>query len=104
MNEIPLFDTGDLSPGEIKLVEREGCSPIAVYNLDGVYFATDDTCTHGEASLSEGDIEGEEVICPFHMGSFNIRTGEAVQGPCVAAVRSYRVRVEDNVLYLDLGE
>ena len=104
MNEIPLFDPRDLSPGEIKLVERDGCSPIAVYNLDGVFFATDDTCTHGDASLSEGDIEGEEVICPFHMGSFNIRTGEAVQGPCVAPVRSYPVRVEDNMLYLDLGE
>ncbi len=104
MAEIALFNTDELAPGEIKLVVLDDRDPIAVYNLDGEFFATDDTCTHGEASLSEGDIEGDEVICPFHMGSFDIRTGEAVQGPCSEPIRAYPVRIDGDTLYVDIGE
>jgi nitrite reductase/ring-hydroxylating ferredoxin subunit len=102
MAEIALFRPGELAPGEIRQVIPEGRDPIAVYNLDGEYFATSDICTHGEASLSEGDIEGGEVICPFHMGSFDIRTGEAMQAPCMEPIRSYPVRIEDDMLYVDI--
>jgi nitrite reductase/ring-hydroxylating ferredoxin subunit len=102
MPEIPLFDPLELDPSEVRQVEIEGHDAIAIYNLDGEFFATDDTCTHGAASLAEGDIEGDEVICPFHMGAFNIRTGEAVVAPCVKAVRTYPVRVEDDMLYVEI--
>ena len=104
MTEIALFNPDELAPGEIRLVVLDERAPITVYNLNGEYFVTDDTCTHGEASLSEGDIEGDEIICPFHMGSFNIRTGEAAQAPCMEPIRSYPVRLEDDMLYVDIGE
>ena len=103
MSNIVPFGPDELEPGDIQQVEIEGRDAIAIYNLDGEYFATDDTCTHGAASLSEGEIEGEEVICPFHLGSFNIRSGEAVVWPCVKAVRTYPVRVEEGMLYVEIG-
>jgi nitrite reductase/ring-hydroxylating ferredoxin subunit len=102
MPELALFNPGELQPGEIRQVEIDGRDPIAIYNLSGEYFATDDTCTHGAASLAEGDIEGDEVICPFHMGSFNIRSGEAVVAPCVEAVQTYPVRIENDMLYVEI--
>jgi len=103
MSNIAPFGPDELEPGDIRQVEIEGRDAIAIYNLDGEYFATDDTCTHGAASLSEGEIEGEEVICPFHLGSFNIRSGEAVVGPCVKAVRTYPVRIKEGMLYVEIG-
>lgn len=80
-------------------------APIAVYRLADGFFATDDICTHGEANLSEGDIEGDEIVCPFHLGKFDVRTGEATAAPCVEALRRHRLVVaEDGVVYLELDE
>ena len=102
MPEVRLFHRDVLAPNEIRRVELNGHPPIAVYKLDGTYFATADTCTHGEASLSEGDIEGDEIICPFHRGAFDIRTGEATLAPCVTAIRTYPVRVEGDGVFIAL--
>ena len=103
MSNIAPFGPDELEPGDIRQVEIEGRDAIAIYNLDGEYFATDNTCPHGAASLPEDEIEGEEVICPFHLGSFNIRSGEAVVGPCVKAVRTYPVRIKEGMLYVEIG-
>ena len=84
--------------GAVTRLEIEGAPPLAVYNLDGEYCATDDTCTHGEASLSEGDLEGREIVCPFHLGSFDIRTGAACRAPCIRPIRTCAVTVEAGVL------
>jgi p-cumate 2,3-dioxygenase ferredoxin subunit len=102
MPDIEAFSANEIAPNEVRQVEVEGRPPIAVYNLDGEFFATDDTCTHGEASLAEGDVEGGEIICPFHMGAFDIRTGEACVAPCVDPVKSYPVRIEDGVVYVQV--
>lgn len=91
------------APQEIKQLEVSGRKPVALYNLNGDYFATDDTCTHGEASLAEGDIEGEEVICPFHMGAFDIRSGEATMAPCSEALRTYPVVLDGDEIVIELG-
>jgi nitrite reductase/ring-hydroxylating ferredoxin subunit len=80
-------------------VELPDRPPLAVFNLEGEFFAIDDTCTHGEASLSDGEVFGEDVVCPFHSGSFCIRTGEATGYPAVVPVRSYRTLVSgDDVI------
>ncbi|MCZ6664669.1 MAG: non-heme iron oxygenase ferredoxin subunit [Gammaproteobacteria bacterium] len=102
MSDIALFSVDQLKPGAIRQAEIEGRDPIAIYDLDSEYFATDDTCTHGAASLSEGEIDGDEVICPFHLGSYNIRSGEAVAAPCVMTVRTYPERIEDGMLYVEI--
>jgi len=104
MPEIEACKTSELAPDEICEVQVEGRKSIAVYNLDGDFFATDDTCTHGDASLAEGDIEGGEVICPFHMGAFDIRTGEATAPPCVSPIRVYPVRIEGDIVYVQVDE
>src|SRR6185295_2214727 len=66
----------DLPVGEARLVEVE--PPIAVFNVDGVLYAIDDTCTHSQASLSEGDVDPIKcaVECPFHLARFDLRTGK----------------------------
>ena len=88
----------ELAPGEVMPVRLEGWPPIALYNLNGEFFATYDTCTHGAAMLSEGDIEDGDIICPFHDGSFNIRTGEASGAPCTIAINTYEVEIVDGMV------
>jgi len=81
-----------LPPGEA--VRLETSPPIAVFCTDdGELYAIDDTCTHQDASLSDGEISGDEIECPLHGGAFNIRTGAPVCFPVVVAIEKYRVRV-----------
>lgn len=73
-----------------------GRKRIALINVDGEFFAIDDTCTHEEASLSEGDLYGDIVECPLHGACFNVRTGEVEAFPAVVPVETYQVRVVDD--------
>ncbi|MAJ11571.1 MAG: ferredoxin [Thiotrichales bacterium] len=100
MSKVKLFLASELEVNEIRQVELDAREPIAIYNLDGEYFATDDTCTHGNASMAEGDIDGSEVYCPFHMGAFDIRTGEATVAPCSVPLKTYEVVIEDGYLFI----
>lgn len=82
----------ELAPGEA--LRLNTAPPIAVFHTeDGELFAIDDTCTHQDASLSDGEIIGDEIECPLHGGAFNIRTGEPASFPVVVAIEKYRVRV-----------
>ena len=74
---IDLCSTADVAPGAALKVDAEGLS-LAVFNLDGEFYVTDDQCTHGPGLMSEGFIEGDVVECNFHNGQFNIKTGEVV--------------------------
>ncbi len=84
---------GEVPPGEGKLV-RVGDRFLALFNCDGTYYAVDDTCTHAEASLSEGFLQGCEIECPLHGGRFDVRTGKATWSPAFVPVATYAVRVE----------
>lgn len=66
---------------------------VAVFLFEGQYFITDDACTHGAASLSDGEVFGDEVECPFHQGAFNFRTGAPTARPCTKPLRTYRAQV-----------
>ena len=101
---IRLFPVSELDEGEIRQVEIAGRAPVAIYKLDGEFLATDDTCTHGEASLAEGDIDGDSIVCPFHLGAFNIRSGEATVAPCVIPLRTYPVIRQGDELYLEISD
>jgi len=88
----------DLSPGEVMYVEV-GNDPVALINLDGEYFALNDMCTHQDASLSDGEVVGDEIECPMHGGAFEIRTGLPANFPVVVPVETYAVKTEgDTVL------
>ena len=89
---VTVAKVGDLEPGELMYVEV-GDEPVCLINLDGELYALNDTCTHEEASLSDGTIEGDEIECPLHGGAFNIRTGEPVAFPVVVPVETYGVRI-----------
>ena len=76
---------------------------IAVYNLNGEYFATDDVCTHGMVSLSEGEVDEGQIVCPLHGGAFDIRTGKATEAPCRLALKTYKVVLVGDEIHADLG-
>jgi nitrite reductase/ring-hydroxylating ferredoxin subunit len=90
---LPLF--------EVRRVELADGRALAVYRLEDGFFATDDLCTHGNAQLSEGEIEDGQIVCPYHLGAFDIRTGEASAAPCHIPLRTYRVSEVDGELFVD---
>lgn len=77
--------------------------PIAVFNVDGEFFATDDTCTHAQSSLSDGYIDGDVVECAFHFAKFCIRTGAALTRPAFRPLRRHEVRVSDGYVYVKIN-
>src|SRR5258708_24776700 len=87
-------------PGDGTLLVNLGAEPVCLYNLGGKIFATHDTCTHGQASLADGFIEGEDIECPLHQGKFHIATGKAVGAPCTEDIRIYAVKVETGAVLL----
>jgi nitrite reductase/ring-hydroxylating ferredoxin subunit len=98
-NRIFVCSVSDLAPGEIKLVEREDGN-LAVYNVDGTFYCTEDRCSHGLASLSEGSIVGDEIECPMHFGMFRIATGEPTAPPCSVPIKVFPVEVEDDQVFV----
>ncbi|VVE22705.1 naphthalene 1,2-dioxygenase [Pandoraea morbifera] len=76
---------------------------IALYGVGGEVFATDNVCTHGNARLCDGFLEGHEIECPLHQGKFDVRTGAALCAPLTEAVKIYPIRIEADKVYVDLG-
>ena len=102
MNKVFLLKREELAAGEMRKVETGGC-PLAVFNLEGHFYATSDTCTHATASLTQGEIvDGDLIACPVHDGQFHIPTGQAVAFPCTVDLRTYRVIEEGNEVFADL--
>lgn len=87
-------------PEDGTLLVNLGGEPVCLYNVGGKIFATHDTCTHGQASLADGFIQGEEIECPLHQGKFHIETGKAVLPPCTEDIRTYAVRIENGAVLL----
>ncbi len=82
-------------------LEKNGQS-ICVARVGGEVFAIDDTCTHSDASLSEGDVSGTRIECWLHGAEFDLRTGEALTLPAVMAVRTYAVQVSGDSITIDI--
>ena len=79
-----------------------GDQQIAIFNLNGAFYATDDVCTHAYASLSEGYVEDGCVECPLHAGLFDIKTGEARGMPAVENIKTFPVRVDGEDIYVEV--
>lgn len=95
----------DIGPGEMRYVEvGPDEEPVCLINLDGEFFALDDCCTHEEASLSDGEIIGDEIECPLHGGAFEIRTGMPTSFPVVVRAKTYEVRVEGDDVQIALKD
>jgi nitrite reductase/ring-hydroxylating ferredoxin subunit len=97
---LSLCPTTEVPEGGALKVERDGLI-LAVFNLGNQFYVTDDACTHGPGSLSEGEIDGEIVECNFHNGCFNIITGEVAAPPCMVPLRTYRAQVVDGQVCIE---
>ena len=95
-----LCNSADLAEGEVVQVDLGDGRVLAVCRWQGTAFAIDDLCSHGDASLAEGEIEDGQIVCPYHMGKFDIRTGEATAAPCSIAIRTYAVAEADGAILL----
>lgn len=97
MSFITVATVGDIKPGKAIRVEIDDES-VAIFNIDGTFYAIGDTCSHEEASLSEGDVFGDCVECPLHGAEFDIKTGQAKTLPAVGPVPTYAVKVEGDAV------
>ena len=102
MNDfIKVATVGDVPVGGSKLLEVDYVR-IALFNLDGTFYAIEDMCTHDGGPLVEGDvINGCEVMCPRHGARFDIRTGEALCFPAFEPTTTYEVRVEGDEIWME---
>ncbi len=89
---VKVAQTNEIEPGQARFVDVKG-KKIALFNVEGQFFAIDNTCTHRGGPLAEGEVSGHEVTCPWHHGRFDVRTGEVVGPPPQRAVTRYGVRV-----------
>jgi nitrite reductase/ring-hydroxylating ferredoxin subunit len=85
------------------VISREvGDGRIAVYNIGGVFYATDAYCTHAFADLAEGVLDGEVIECSFHFGAFHVPSGKAVEPPCIVNLKTYKTELKNGQVYVDL--
>jgi nitrite reductase/ring-hydroxylating ferredoxin subunit/hemoglobin-like flavoprotein len=87
------FRVTEVAPGQTRLVQV-GEDSVAVYNVGGTFFATQDECTHQGGPLSEGNLENNIITCPIHGSRFNVTNGQVVGGPATRALRTFRVTVD----------
>jgi nitrite reductase/ring-hydroxylating ferredoxin subunit len=100
-NVVRVCAKSEVGPESVKAFDA-GNRRLAVYNIEGTFYITDDECTHAAASLADGLLEGDVIECCMHMGSFRVPTGEVVQPPCEVPLRTYRVIDKDGDIYADL--
>ena len=98
---VKVASTNEIASGQARLVNISG-KEIALFNIEGTFFALENACTHEEGPLAEGEIEGHEVTCPWHGARFDIRTGEVLCPPAYEDVARYDVRVTGTDIEVEL--
>jgi naphthalene 1,2-dioxygenase ferredoxin component len=101
-NPIAVCAAADVPRGTVKSFEL-GEELVAVYNIDGTFYATQACCTHSFANLADGILEGDVIECSLHFGAFHVPTGKAVQAPCFTDLKTFRTEVKDGQVLVDLG-
>lgn len=100
-NWIAALPPADLGDDEALCVELEG-KRIAIYKSEGCYYASDDRCPHGNASLSEGWLEDGKIECPLHQSVFDLKTGKVLNPPCKVDVQVYPIEIRDDMVFINL--
>lgn len=98
---IKLVLVGDVHEDTPYEVNRPNMPSLAVYRVDEDFYVTENQCTHGNAMLSDGFLEGHTVICPFHDGGFDIRTGAPTIAPCVIPLKTYQTKIVDGYVCIE---
>jgi len=88
---------------ENSVTSREvGGELIAIYNINGTFYATQASCTHAFANLADGILEGEEIECFLHFGKFHVPSGRVLEAPCTVPLKTYKTEVRNGQVYVDL--
>lgn len=90
---VGVADVDELKPGDRLFIEIDG-TMIALFNLNGEYYAIQDVCSHDDGPVAEGDLEGYEIVCPRHGARFDVRSGEVLSLPAAVDIPAYPVRVQ----------
>ena len=98
---VKVAEAGELAPGEKKQVDLDGVE-VALFNVNGEYYAIEDVCTHDGAPLAHGRFRGEEISCPRHGARFNVKTGAALCMPAFEPVETYPVKVEATGIFIEV--
>ncbi len=93
----------EVEEGELLPVEVDG-EPICLTKIDGVVYAFTDNCTHISGPLSDGDLEGYVLTCPWHGAQFDVRTGKVLRGPARQKIMTYPVKIEDASILVSLPD
>ena len=101
MSLVSVAKTTDLPPGSVVQV-AVGDRKVALFNLDGAFYAIEDVCTHRGAPLSEGAVIGEEVECPWHGSRFSLKTGAHLCPPAPKGVTAYRVQIAGDEVQIEV--
>jgi nitrite reductase/ring-hydroxylating ferredoxin subunit len=91
----------DVLPGQAAAFTVEG-QRIALFNVEGTYYAIGDSCTHRGGPLSEGDVQGTKVTCPWHGADFDLKTDTALGPPAQKGVPSYNVVVKGDDIKVEV--
>lgn len=94
-------DVSDVEDEDVVQVVIKGLE-LAVYRLGGQFYATEDACTHGQASLSEGVVVGDIIECPLHQGRFCIRSGKPKGGPVSVPLRTFVTKLESGKVFVQV--
>jgi len=92
----------ELPPGERKIISTEAAE-IALFNLEGEFYAIEDVCTHDGGELTSGRCDGDQIICPGHGARFCIRDGKALTPPAYENIESFPVRLQDGKIQLQIS-
>ena len=98
---LKIAKTKDVPPGQAAPFTIEG-QKIALFNVEGTYYAIGDTCTHRGGPLSEGDVRGTRITCPWHGADFDLKTGAVLGPPAQKDVPSYKVVVEGDDIKVEV--
>ena len=95
---MPAAKVGDVADGAV-IKAKAGGLHLAIYNHQGTFYATDEICSHAQASLAEGFMLDDTIECPLHGACFSVKTGAALSAPATDPIKTYPVRVEhDDIL------
>ena len=100
-NVVRVCAQADIAPDTVQAFEVAD-RRLAVFNIGGKFYVTDDECTHASASLADGMLDGDIIECAVHMGAFHVPTGEVKAPPCAVALRTYKVVLNGDDVLVDL--
>ena len=101
-NWMTVADRSSVEPGSVVGV-KAGDLDVALYNIDGQLYATHNICTHAQALLSDGFLEGDVIECPLHGGRFEVKTGKGLGAPITCDLKTLPVRVEGDAIQVDVS-